>query len=279
MAKSTLGNAGLIRKILKEEGFSEFGIRGALARMRQESSLNPKAFRANDAGPGKHSKGIFQWNRERLTGLENFARARGKSADDLETQVRWWVKEASTTEAQYGKRLKNATSDREAARAAISMARPKHWTAKNPEAGHGFKNTLNWTQDWAAKQTGESTEYYGRPEIDPSVKAAASAENAGKGFGRIAEEGDFNFDEFERVVGESVFENNDVPEIDNSPGAVAKQTILGFFTAVAAGVKGNEDGGEADEPPTGFNFKKEILSGTDSSPGVGQIAGMIKGMV
>lgn len=138
-------NAEVIRRILREEKFSPLAISAALARMRQESSLNPNAKRANDAGKGKDSIGIFQWNRDRYDRLEAFAKKNGKPVNDLETQARFFAREAKGLEGgegKYGARLLNASTPEEAARAAISMARPKGWTLASPQSGHGWNNKI-----------------------------------------------------------------------------------------------------------------------------------------
>lgn len=287
--KSSLANAGIIRRILKEEGFSEYGIRGALARMRQESSLNPKALRKNDAGPGRHSHGILQWNDGkrnipgkpgRLAQLKAFAARRGTSPEDVETQARFFAHEAKTTEAQWGKKLINARSDDEAARMAISMARPQGWTAKNPTGGHGWKNTINWTKNWAAQQRGESTEFFGQPELDPAIRESQKQDYAGKALGRIKEEREFSpemLTELDRVLYADPTVQENMPEIDNSPGAIARQTMLGFFQAIGAGAA-SADANTPEAPELGSQ-KKQILAPAQESPGVSQILGLIRGMV
>ena len=288
----SLKNAGIIRKILKEEGFSEYGIRGSLARLRQESNLNPKALRKNDAGPGKHSRGILQWNRKRLAALQKFG---GNKWEDIATQARFYAKELKgeikgSDESKYGLRLKNAKSDEEAARAAISVARPRDWTPQNPERGHGFKNTLNWTKNWAAKQAGESTQYAGDPDSDPSLRPSnmlnesnPAQADAMRGTGMLSEEAgnmipseamrvlDMAFSEDESLLGP------DSEEIDDSPGAVASQTFRGLVEAFSVGAK---EAGEQ-TPEVGMNslFKSKILGGSHGAPTTTQILRMIRGMV
>lgn len=277
---STLKNAGIIRKILKEEGFSEYGIRGSLARLRQESTLNPKAFRKDDAGPGKHSQGILQWNRKRLAALKKFG---GANWQDVAVQARFYAKELKgeipeSDESKYGLRLKNAKSDEEAARAAISVARPRHWTPQNPTAGHGWKNTINWTKNWAANQTGESTENFGT-----GIPAAnADQLNAGMGQGRLSGEGgnlkaiEFLDNAFaEAPEGESVL--GDLPEPDNSPAAVALQTVNGLFQVL--GAAGQSSDASTPEPGVDSMFRSKIMSTQHKAPRAVDILGMIQGFV
>lgn len=150
---SRAGNVAIIRSVLKAEGFSEYGIAGALARMRQESAFNPRARNKGDGRDGSDSIGIFQWNSDRAKRLRAFARRAGKSWDDIATQARFFAWEAKNdpNERKYGARLISARSTDEAAKAAISMARPQGWKANNPAAGHGFSNTLRWTKNLGVK--------------------------------------------------------------------------------------------------------------------------------
>jgi hypothetical protein len=160
MAKSSYAkNAPIIYRTLLSEGFSDIAAKGALARIRQESGFNPKAINKNDAGPGLHSQGIFQWNRDRLDNLKRFG---GKNWQDVETQARFFAAEAKGKiggEGKYGSKLLAAKTPEQAAEAVISMARPSGWTSKNPRGGHGWNNTVNWARNMNVKAAGPSTLY------------------------------------------------------------------------------------------------------------------------
>lgn len=271
--KSTLVNAGFIRRILKEEGFSDIAASAALARMRQESSLNPNARRKNDAGPGKDSVGIFQWNRERLAGLERFAQKQGTTKYDLETQVRYFANEAKTTESEYGSKLLSAKTPYQAAVAAISMARPLGWTKKNPTAGHGWNNTVNWTEDWGMKQHGESTVNYGTdPENLNSDHMGQQVKQTHRPPSTV--QADFTLPQWDPNA--QIQEN--LEPIDNSPGAKLTQTITGMLVALGAGAKSQEEAA-GDAPDDSASNMKNLTSGSSGqSPSAHSILAMIKGM-
>lgn len=169
---SKASNRATIATVLKQEGFSPMAVAGALGRIRAESAFNPQARRENDAGPGKDSFGIFQWNRDRLTRLKRFAAERGKDWRDVATQAHYFAAEVKGevgSEGAWGKRLLAATTPEEAAKAAISMARPMGWAESNPAGGHGFKKQLGWTQ-----------EYVGVENTADRVMTAVSNEMAAK---------------------------------------------------------------------------------------------------
>jgi tape measure domain-containing protein len=68
--KPTADTGGLRMKYIASEllkaGFSKVGAAGVLGTIRGESNLDPHVINPNDAGQGKHSFGLAQWNRERL---------------------------------------------------------------------------------------------------------------------------------------------------------------------------------------------------------------------
>ena len=68
------------RAYLEEQGYTDKQASGIVGNLMQESGpkLNPNAMRKNDAGPGNHSVGIGQWNRERLAAMQKFT---GETAD------------------------------------------------------------------------------------------------------------------------------------------------------------------------------------------------------
>lgn len=282
MAKSrnnSGSNAALIREVLQQEGFSDRAIRASLARMKQESNFNPKAINKNDAGPGKHSRGIFQWNRERLGALMNFASSSGVDWQDVRTQARFFAREAKTTEKKWGSRLLNAQTDEDAAKAAISMARPQGWKSSNPTLGHGYQNTLNWTKNPAAAGVGPST-LYARQEkagqpfptslegIFETVNSVASTPEGQtlppepEQFGPALPDGFFDY-----------ADGGGIEPIDNSPGKVFGQTALGLLSGVSAAISSSQE--ESAGPRLGSQMK-ELSRAAPSPLSVGQIRSMIR---
>jgi hypothetical protein len=142
-------NRLLIADEFRQAGLSEVAIAGMLGRISRESSFNTNAYNPNDAGPGKHSRGIWQWNRERLAGLKAFAKEQGLKWTDPRLQARFTLKELQGPEKRVLTRLNQAKTVQEAADAAMTFARPKGsyiqkggkitWT---PRSGLHYKETL-----------------------------------------------------------------------------------------------------------------------------------------
>lgn len=121
----------------KKRGLSDHAAAGFVGNLMGESQVNPKAIRKNDAGPGLHSYGIGQWNRERFAGLKRLAAERGTSWDDLDTQIEWGWQEMNTTEAGTLARLKAAQDVDTATDAGIMYERPVG-SDKGPRNGHNW---------------------------------------------------------------------------------------------------------------------------------------------
>ena len=278
-------NASLIRRVLQEEGFSDRAIRASLARMKQESNFNPLAINKNDAGPGKHSRGIFQWNRERLSALQNFARNRDEDWQSVETQARFFAHEARGSEKRWGSRLLAATTDEEAAKAAISMARPAGWKSSAPELGHGYANTLSWTKNLDVKADGPLTLYArdskaeGQAKTDDLlVRVMDHLGNPELPSGRDATELapiTTIADDFQLPESFFDFREQDTAKIDNSPGAVFKQSALGLLSGVGAAMADVYGGGGEQEsrPPS---VMRDLAAGAPSPLSVQQIRSMIR---
>lgn len=154
--KGYKGNAAEIAGELKSAGWTDTQIAGALGRLQQESSLNPAAMRKNDAGPGLHSKGIAQHNRDRLSNLESYSKALGLNPGSVKAQASFINHEmfgnkdqrvagkfGSKSEAFAASQMAKAATVEDAARAMMHYERPKGYKRSNPTAGHGWNNTLN----------------------------------------------------------------------------------------------------------------------------------------
>lgn len=272
MAKKKSANAAKIRAVLRREGFSELAIRASIARMRQESALNPKAIRKNDAGEGNHSIGLFQWNRDRLKNGKKFAKANDMNWDDVETQALYYAKEVKGEiggEAKWGQQLLSAKTPEQAAEAAISLARPKGWKASNPRAGHGWKNTINWTMNPDAAQKGEHTIDYGEKSQPFRLDALSELIHTHN----LAEGNDPN-------KNIPTFDDSDSMEadpIDNSPEAVFKQVLAGVGEALQKGAAKTKE--RLDSAP-GLSpiFGDELRAAASAPPDFNSILGMIQGM-
>ena len=167
------GNARTIAERWAAAGWTEAQIRGGLGRISVESDFNPQAIRKNDAGPGKHSKGIAQWNRERLSNLQGYAAAKGADWNDVAVQAdfvnhemfgdkdkRVAGKYGAGVEARAAKAMKAATNETMAAEAMMHYERPYGYKSTNPRAGMHWDKTVSRTNQYAGLmgQSGEATQ-------------------------------------------------------------------------------------------------------------------------
>ncbi len=91
--------------------------------------------------------GIAQWNGQRARNLYGFAKASGRDAGNLDTQLDFLMHEMNGEGDKYGagsergayKDLINADNHTAATRAFIGFERPLGWSAKNPTGGHAWK--------------------------------------------------------------------------------------------------------------------------------------------
>lgn len=128
-----------------KQGWTPVQAAAIVGNLQQESGmgLNTDALNPHDAGRNKPSKGIAQWNRERLANLTAFANQTGRPWNDLNTQLDFVQHELSGAESGVAARLKGAKDIKSATAAFIGYERPQGWTPQNPMAGHGFNNRLN----------------------------------------------------------------------------------------------------------------------------------------
>lgn len=66
---------------LKSKGYSDRDASNIMGNLKAESKFDPNAFRRDDAGPGLHSYGIAQWNRQRATDMKAFTSQQNGGAD------------------------------------------------------------------------------------------------------------------------------------------------------------------------------------------------------
>jgi hypothetical protein len=111
-------NAAKAMKFFMDKGWSREQAAGIVGNLQQESgpNLNPRAVNKNDAGPGLHSYGIAQWNKERFENLKRFAKERGTSWDDFYTQLEFVHYELTQGEKKrVGEKLRKIKDAAEAA--------------------------------------------------------------------------------------------------------------------------------------------------------------------
>lgn len=88
-------NAELIYNRLKQHGLPEKSIAAVMGNLYAESRFQPKAVGDKNI-PGGSSVGIAQWRESRKRGLIDFAKKKGKSPDDISTQVDYLMREIKT---------------------------------------------------------------------------------------------------------------------------------------------------------------------------------------
>jgi hypothetical protein len=152
-----------------KQGWTPVQAAAIVGNLQQESGmgLNSGALNKDDGGPGNHSMGIGQWNRDRLSALQNFAGKQGKSWNDFDTQLAFVQHELNGPESSAAARLKAAGDIKSATAAFIGYERPQGWSLQNPTAGHGFGNRLN---NAVALLNGNPNASAG-PMDDPSIQA------------------------------------------------------------------------------------------------------------
>jgi len=85
---------------LRKLGYSEYTVAGVLGNVQRESNFNATAF--NSQGGGKGAYGLAQWRADRQTGLENYAKSKGKDKSDVDTQIEYLIGEITGGGAAKG---------------------------------------------------------------------------------------------------------------------------------------------------------------------------------
>ena len=101
------GNSEKIWNYFKKQGFSDAGTAGIMANLYHESGYKPEQKQLG-GGPGR---GLAQWERDRFTALQNFARDRSKPWTDMQTQLDFIMHEMKTNHnASFIEHFKSSTS-------------------------------------------------------------------------------------------------------------------------------------------------------------------------
>lgn len=116
-------------------GFSQPQAAALAGNIQQESSFNPAAYNKSS-----NAQGLMQWRLDRATGLANYARDTGRSAQDVDTQLDYIVHEMQGPEAKNVKDFLTA-QDVQSANAALK----KYIRYGDTEAG----NRLGYAQAFA----------------------------------------------------------------------------------------------------------------------------------
>lgn len=141
------GNVGVVYNRLIAKGWTHAQVSGIIGNLQQESG---KGLSLKAVGDGGTAFGVAQWRHERLTRLQQFAKANKMDWRSIEAQADFIDFELKTTEKSAGNQLKRATTPQEAAHAFISFERPAGWKPDNPAGGHGYlkrvRNALRLSQ-------------------------------------------------------------------------------------------------------------------------------------
>lgn len=86
---------------MRAAGFSPNAAAALTGGAQAESGFSPTAINPNDAGPGLHSVGLIQWNRERLAGLNKFAEDNRLDVRDVSTQRKYVIHELTSEGGKY----------------------------------------------------------------------------------------------------------------------------------------------------------------------------------
>jgi hypothetical protein len=128
-----------------KRGYTPEQSSGIVGNLMQESSLSSKAMRRNDAGPGQHSYGLGQWNRERLIALRRFAALGSKNWRDFDTQLEFVDWELKNNESDAFRALQTARDPVSAARAMILYERP-HGFNRGVQHADAYTKRLHYAQ-------------------------------------------------------------------------------------------------------------------------------------
>ncbi len=82
-------------------GYTPEQAAGIVGNLIAESNLNPNAIARNDAGPGRDSEGVAQWNRDRLLSLKKYADSKGAEYKDYQIQLEFVHVELSGSPSGY----------------------------------------------------------------------------------------------------------------------------------------------------------------------------------
>lgn len=201
-ASTKLERANYIRSGLIKRGMPNHVADAFLANFQDESGLNPGITEGKPNVHGTRGYGLYQLTDTkagvgRRTQFEAYAKGRGKSFDDIDTQLDFLIEELRTTERAAGDKIMGSKTTAEAAQAIVSrFLRPAKAHERSRVAKYaGLKDTSS------SASVDSSTIGLGDSGIDPNVKfggfasaeaqrraisAAAIADSVSGGYGDVA---------------------------------------------------------------------------------------------
>ena len=126
---ATPDNAATAFNFFVGQGLAPHQAAGIVGNLMGESGqgLNPNATNKGDGRDGSDSIGIGQWNSDRAAALKAYAESKGKSWNDLNTQLEFLHSELQGPERKAYAALQAAKTPEEAGRAFLAYERPKDW--------------------------------------------------------------------------------------------------------------------------------------------------------
>lgn len=135
-----------------KHGLSPVAAAGVVGGLVQESGLDPTYAFTRPGGDNGSAHGMAQWRLERADGLKKFAQAQGKAPTDPTLQLDFLVNEMKGgdmgAQRAYAM-LQQAKTPEEATTAMMHFFRPAGYTPNNPQAGHGYAQRVQYSQQFA----------------------------------------------------------------------------------------------------------------------------------
>ena len=139
----------LIDKLSAKLGLTDYQVAGILGNAFVESGINSKSYIGNDVG--KAAGGLFGWRGSLLKGLKDFAKSRGKSWTDLDTQIDFLVYDLTKNRSDIYNALKSSKNEVEAAKVFMKyekfagydgkLSSARSWQKQN---GWSDRKTMQW---------------------------------------------------------------------------------------------------------------------------------------
>ncbi len=193
------GDAKKAMDFFTSRGWQAHQAAGIVGNLQVESgaNLNPNAMRENDAGPGLHSYGIAQWNRERFAGLQAYAKSKGKPWNDFDTQLEYVDTELRGYKLNAGRALMNARTAEDAAVIVDKMYEVSSGAARGQRISNAvklleqYKTPANDPNEFVKQAPKGAPSLLGRnPQtgapsmlLDPKKRDAMAKSDAGTGWG------------------------------------------------------------------------------------------------
>lgn len=183
--KTNEKNADKVWKKLKELGFSDEASAGIMGNMLYESEMDSGKAEAVHSVNTAQGYGLVQWTGSRRTKLEDFAKKKGKKANDIDLQLEFLEDELKTGYKQVYNKLKDNKNvadsthiflaefeipNKQLSHDICRMVAGYEYLDKYGGTGSGGKATESSEPDEKGKFDKSRGEYTGNLEFDPFIK-------------------------------------------------------------------------------------------------------------